>query len=257
MNSVLSGSATCLELLAIVAEADDHGAGVEPLERLQQDVDALVQQELPEVDDRRPLAREERGESLGVALVRKTLVRAPGIRRIAPRLLEQRGERLRPRARPPLLDIHSGRYLVDAVDVTAHLLEDVADVGRPDEHRARVRERLPPPGFELGPAAHRVLELGAVRLDREACTGGDPDRPAEENVVAEHEIRGKPRAERGAVRLDPALELLPRAVLHELDLVALVAVEHENRQEPSDIGPDDLRGSEIVRARDAGPGRRR
>ncbi len=76
---------------------------------------------------------------------------------------------------------------------------------------------------------------------------GDPDRPAEENVVAEHEIRGKPRAERGAVRLDPAVELLPRAVLHELDLVALVAVEHEHRQEPPDIGPDDLRASEIVR----------
>ncbi len=110
------------------------------------------------------------------------------------------------------------------------------------------RERFPPPGFELGPAAHRVLELGAVGLDREARTGGGPDRPAEENVVAEHEIGGKPRAERGAVRLDPAVELLPRAVLHELDLVALVAVEDEHRQEPPDIGPDDLGAAEIVRS---------
>ncbi len=108
MNRSAAGVRECLELLAIVAEADDHGTGVEPLESLEQDVNALVQQELPEVDHRRPLAREERGESLGVALIRKTLVRAPGIRRIAPRLLEQRGERLRPRPRPPLLDVHSG-----------------------------------------------------------------------------------------------------------------------------------------------------
>ena len=117
----------------------------------------------------------------------------------------------------------------------------------PTNTALRVRERLSPPGFELRSPAHRVLELRAMGLDRKACTGGDPDRPAEENVVAEHEIRGKPRAERGAIRLDPALELLPRAVLHELDLVPLVAVEDEDRQEPPDIGPDDLRGSEIVR----------
>ena len=71
-----------LERLAVVAEADDHGAGVDLLQRLEQDVDALVVEELPEVDDRRLVAGEERGEPLGVALVRQPLVRVAGVRRI-------------------------------------------------------------------------------------------------------------------------------------------------------------------------------
>ncbi len=51
-----------LELRPVVAEADDHGAGVEALERLEEDVDALVVEELAEVDDRRLVAGEERRE---------------------------------------------------------------------------------------------------------------------------------------------------------------------------------------------------
>ena len=58
-----------LELGAVVAEADDHGPRVDLAERLEQDVDALVAEELPEVEDRRLVGGEERLEPLGVPLV--------------------------------------------------------------------------------------------------------------------------------------------------------------------------------------------
>ena len=79
---------------------------------------------------------------------------------------------------------------------------------------ARV-ERLasPRPASSLV-AAHRVLELGAVRLDRVAGAGRRPDRPAEEDVVAEDEVGRQLLAHRGGVPLDPVVELRPGAVLH-------------------------------------------
>ena len=49
-----------LERLPVVAEADDHRAGVDVAQRLEQDVDALVVEQLPEVDDRRPVVLRER-----------------------------------------------------------------------------------------------------------------------------------------------------------------------------------------------------
>ena len=58
-----------LELGPVVAEADDHGARVQLAERLEQHVDALVEEELAEVDDRRLVGREERLESVCVRLV--------------------------------------------------------------------------------------------------------------------------------------------------------------------------------------------
>ena len=64
------GPRELLELLAVVAEADDHRAGIELAQRLEQNVDALVVEQLPEVDDGRFVAGEELGEALGVPLVR-------------------------------------------------------------------------------------------------------------------------------------------------------------------------------------------
>ncbi len=55
------------------------------------------------------------------------------------------------------------------------------------------------------------------------------DRAAEEDVVAEDEVGGIELAEHRRVRLDPGVELGARAVLEQLDLVALVAVEDEHR----------------------------
>ena len=50
----------------------------------------------------------------------------------------------------------------------------------------------------------------------------------------------------GGVRLDPRVELLARAVLQQLHVVALVVVEHEDGQQPADVGPDDLGAAEVV-----------
>ncbi len=65
-------------------------------------------------------------------------------------------------------------------------------------------------------------------------------------MVAEDEIGGEPRANRRRIRVDPAVELGSSAVLQELDLVAGVAVEDEDGEQPADIGPDDLGSAQVV-----------
>ena len=82
-----------LQLVAIVAEADDHGLGTHALESLEQELNALVPDQLAEVENRRRFLREELFEPLGVALVGEPLVRAAGFG-WSRRLLEQLGERL-------------------------------------------------------------------------------------------------------------------------------------------------------------------
>ena len=51
-----------LERLAFGTEPDDDHPGVKQAHRLEEHVDALLRDELSEVDDSRPLAREERSE---------------------------------------------------------------------------------------------------------------------------------------------------------------------------------------------------
>ncbi len=79
-----------LELRAVVAEADDDRPRIEPPKRFEQDVDALVPEQLPEVDDRRPLP--PRGTPPvaphSASSGRRSLALS-GIRRIAPGLGEQ------------------------------------------------------------------------------------------------------------------------------------------------------------------------
>ena len=173
-------------------------------------MDALVVEELPEVDDRRPVAGEELGQALGVPLVRQPLARVSGVGRVAPCLGEQPRERLLARARPPLVDVDSGRDLVHALDVPDDVLQHVPDVGRADEDGLGARERFPPPRRQARVAAHRVLELGAVRLDRVARAGRGPDGAAEEDVVAEDEVGRQQLADRGGVALDPVGRAPPR-----------------------------------------------
>jgi hypothetical protein len=153
-----------LERLAVVAEADDHRARIHALERFEQNVDALVVEELAEVHDRVLVAIEERRQALGVALVREPLVRVSRVRAVAAALVEQLGESLVAWLRPPLVDVDAGRNLVHPVDMPDDVLEHLADVCRADEDRLRSSERLPPPRLQPGPPAHRVLELRAVRL---------------------------------------------------------------------------------------------
>ena len=206
-----------LELAPVVAEADDHRPRVELAQRLEQHVDALVVEELPEVDDRRLGPREERAEPL--ARCPRPAAARPRCRGSADRagLLEQRRRAPRPRARAPLLDVDAGRHLVHAVDVAAHLLEHLADVRRADEHGLRSRERLGPSALELGSAAHRVLELRAVRLDgvRRAGSRGPPPRRAGRGCRR----RGRPagaRATAAAFASTQRVELVVRQVLEQL-----------------------------------------
>ena len=138
---------------------------------------------------------------------------------------------------------------MDAVDVADNVLEHRPDVCRADEDRLGLCECLPPPRRQSRVAAHRVLELRAVCLDREACAARGPDRAPEQDVVREDEVDGLMLPQCRRVPLHPGVELGPSAALDELDLVALVAVEHEDRQQPTDIRPDRGGAAEIVELR--------
>ena len=82
------------------------------------------------------------------------------------------------------------------------LLEHRANVLRPDIRRLRLCERLSPPLAELWSAAHRVLELGAVRLDAERRTTRRSDRAAHQDMVGEHEVGRHQLAKSSGVRVD-------------------------------------------------------
>jgi hypothetical protein len=85
-----------------------------------------------------------------------------------------------------------------------------------------------------------------VRLDDERRARRSADGPAEEHVIAEDEIGRQQVAHRPGIRLDPDLELAARAVLEELDVVALVPVEHEDGKQASDVRSERLRAAEVV-----------
>ena len=68
-------------------------------------------------------------------------------------------------------------------------------------------------------------------------------------MVAQEEVSRQLVAHRRSVRLDPDIELLARAVLEQLDAIALVVVEHEGGQKAADVGPHDLSAAEVVALR--------
>ena len=108
-------------------------------------MDALVPDQLPEVDDGRLVVGEERGETPGVALVGKPLLGVPGVRPVGASLRDELRERLGAILRDELVDVDPRRHLDDAVDVADDILEHLADVLRPDVDRLRRGERLPSP----------------------------------------------------------------------------------------------------------------
>ena len=78
----------------------------------------------------------------------------------------------------------------------------------PTNTAAAPRERLARPRRESSlVAAHRVLELGAVRLDDVRRAGRGADGAAEQHVVGEDEVGRQERAHRRGVRLDVRVEL--------------------------------------------------
>ena len=129
----------------------------------------------------------------------------------------------------------------------ADLLQHRADVLRADECRRGPLERLAAPAPELWVASHRVLELRAVRLDGVPRPGGRADGPAEQHVIREDEVGREQGPDGGRVLVDPGVELVARAVLDATHLVALVAVEDEDREEPMNVRAEHGRAAEVVR----------
>ena len=235
-----------LEVPAVVAEPDDQGARRAPVQRLDQEVDALVVEQLAEVEDGRQLALEEVLEAACVALVREALVSVPGVRGVVPRLREQRGERLGAALRPELVDVDSRRDLVHALDVADDLLEHGADVRRADEDRVRAAERLLRLGGQLVVAANRVLELRAVRLDGEGPAGRGGDGCARQDVVRKDDVGREVFFERARVGVHVARALDRRQVLQQPRLEPVVAVEDEDGEQPvGQLGPHDLGAVEV------------
>ena len=203
----------CLELRAVVAEADDDRAGVETLERVEEHLHALVLDQLPDVNDGRLVRGEEVAKASRVSRVGMTLV---AVGRIAFCFRDQRGQSSTALLGRELVDVDARRHLVDAVDVPDDVLEHGPNVLGADVDRRGVLERLGAPALELGAAAHRVLELRPVGLHGVAQVACAPDRAAEEHVVREDEVGGTERAKHLRVRIHIGVALRPREVLQQL-----------------------------------------
>ena len=182
----------------------------------------------------------------------------PGFGGSRPCLFDQCGERLLAGLGPELVDVHARRDDLDPIDMAADLVQHAADVLRAGEDDLRRGECPGTPAREIGPAAHRVLELRPVRLDAEAHAARCADRGAEQDVVREHEIRRRELAERRGVRLDVRVPLRLREVREQPRVEPLIAVEDEHGQQAAgQLGHDDARAAEVVPLRDVAPGRRR
>ena len=131
-------------------------------------------------------------------------------------------------------------------DVSHDVLQHLANVPGADEDRLGVLEARATPCSEVLVAAHRVLELGAVSLDREWKSGGDRDGPPEQDVIREHEIGRRVSAQSGRVQGDVTIALRAGAILQQLGLEAFVAVEDEDGQHTPDIRSEGARPPHVV-----------
>ena len=162
------------------------------------------------------------------------------------RLPHERGERLVARRRAELVDVDARRDDLDALGVAAHLVEHFADVLGAGEDGVGAGERLGAPAREVGPPAHRVLELGAVRLDAVRHPARGTDGRAEQDVVREDEICRPELAQRRRVRRDVRVPLLRREVAEQPRVEPLVLVEDEDGQQPlRQLRHDDARAAEV------------
>ena len=236
-----------LEPRSVVAETDDHRARLQLARGLEQELNALVLDQLAEVDDGRLVAVEERREPFGVPLVGQPLVLVAVVRRVAARLLEKFGERGAALLEAELVDVDARRYLDHPLDVAQDVLEHLADVARADERRRGAGEGLAAGGLELRAAAERVLELRAVRLHPVGQAARCADGAAHQHVVGEDEVGPTEPSQRIRIRLDVARALAHRHVLQEDRLETLVPVEHEHRQQAArQLRPHDARAAELV-----------
>ena len=258
-----SGSvrASCSSARAVVAEADDHGARVEPAQRLEQQLHALVLDQLPEVDDDRPVAGEERGEPLGVALVRQPLARrCRGSAGRARASVEQRRERLvtRLRARTRRRRRPGGTSNTGSTGPTTSSSTSRM-CARADEGRLRApRATRAPHCSSRGRPRIEYSSSEPCALTRNGSPLAAPTGAPISTWFAKTRSAGSELAQRRRVRLDVARALVLGEVLQQPRLEPLVAVEHEHRQQPArQLGPHDPGAAEVVVARAAAPGRRR
>ena len=178
---------------AVVAEADDHGARVEPAHRLEQQVDALVVDQLPEVDDDRAVARRRTPRAARrcprPAAARSRCRGSAGRARLldaAPASASSRGSGTNSSTSTP------GGTSCTRLDVADDLLEHLADVRRADERRLRAA-RAPPRPTPRARGRPRIeyssSEPCALTAERQPARGAD--RRAQQHVVREDEVGGQ------------------------------------------------------------------
>ena len=146
-----------LEPLAVVAEADDDRLRVEPVHCLEQQVDALVVQELPEIEHRGLVTGEKALEPCSVALVRQPFVRVARVGWVAAALVEQVAQRLVAGLRHELVHVDPGRHFPDALDGPDDVPQHVPDVGGAYEHGFGRGKRGARRLGKVGAPADRVL----------------------------------------------------------------------------------------------------
>src|SRR5581483_10149478 len=101
-----SGRRRRLERPTVVTEADDDGAGVDAVERLEEHLHAFVLDQLAEVDDGRLVTGEELREARRIAGIGMALVAVVGV---VPGLGDERGQRNAALLRTELVDVDAGR----------------------------------------------------------------------------------------------------------------------------------------------------
>ena len=174
-----------LELGAGIPEADDHEChirerGGQAAPRVEQQMDALLAHELPEVEDEAAQPGEPvAGIGVGGPLGRTARIRR---RRVSAQHGDQAGKVAS--ARMERVGVDPGRDDVDPVveALPEQLLGHFDNVARAGEERARPGERVNGQRRELRTAADGVLQLGAVDLDGVGRAAGagprrDRDRP--------------------------------------------------------------------------------
>ena len=202
---------------------------------------------------RRRSARRRRGTRPGARALPSSgqpLVRVARVRRIVPRLVEQAGERLLARPRAPLVDVDAR---------AAPRAPGRRDRRRPPAPRGcgRSRRRPPPPRASASrphadSAALPRIEYSSSEpcaLTAKRAPAAAPTGPPSRTWFAKTRSAGRCSRSAAAFRSTQRVELGPGAVLDELDLVALVAVEHEDRQQPADVRPHRRGAAEVVEPR--------
>ncbi len=84
-----------------------------------------------------------------------------------------------------------------------------------------------------------------MHRDRVVRSRRRTDGAAEEDVAGEDEVGRKPLANGRSVGVDPRVELTPGELLHELDPIAVVAIEDEHRQQAAHVRAHGVRASEV------------